>query len=162
MKKISAFLIIMIAMLMAGVCAHAAEFSVDTTSLPMGEAYKPYSAQITMSGGSNDGYSFEFISGFKPTGLTVNEDGSITGTPTSAGYYANMNIRISNVDGTYRDVTFKINIRARSIKINVTAPKNIIYDGNSYTATVKCYDLNGGELTDAVPIIRYGKDNLSS
>ena len=73
-----------------------------------------------------------------------------------------MNIRISNVDGTYRDVTFKINIRARSIKINVTAPKNIIYDGNSYTATVKCYDLNGGELTDAVPIIRYGKDNLSS
>ncbi len=25
---------------MAGVCAHAAEFSVDTTSLPMGEAYK--------------------------------------------------------------------------------------------------------------------------
>ena len=38
MKKISAFLIIMIAMLMAGVCAHAAEFSVDTTSLPMGEA----------------------------------------------------------------------------------------------------------------------------
>ena len=162
MKKISAFLIIMIAMLMAGVCAHAADFSVDTTSLPMGEAYKPYSAQITMSGGSNDGYSFEFISGFKPTGLTVNEDGSITGTPTSAGYYANMNIRISNVDGTYRDVTFKINIRARSIKINVTAPKNIIYDGNSYTATVKCYDLNGGELTDAVPIIRYGKDNLSS
>ena len=73
MKKISAFLIIMIAMLMAGVCAHAAEFSVDTTSLPMGEAYKPYSAQITMSGGSNDGYSFEFISGFKPTGLTVND-----------------------------------------------------------------------------------------
>ena len=54
-----------------------------------------------------------------------------------------MNIRISNVDGTYRDVTFKINIRARSIKINITAPKNIIYDGNSYTATVKCYDLNG-------------------
>lgn len=49
MKKISAFLIIMIAMLMAGVCAHAAEFSVDTTSLPMGEAYKPYSAQITMT-----------------------------------------------------------------------------------------------------------------
>lgn len=162
MKKISAFLIIMIAMLMAGVCAHAADFSVDTTSLPMGEAYKPYSAQITMSGGSNDGYSFEFISGFKPTGLTVNEDGSITGTPTSAGYYANMNIRISNVDGTYRDVTFKINIRARSIKINVTAPKNIIYDGNSYTATVKCYDMNGDELTDVVPIIRYGKDNLSS
>lgn len=35
MKKISAFLIIMIAMLMAGVCAHAADFSVDTTSLPM-------------------------------------------------------------------------------------------------------------------------------
>ena len=35
MKKISAFLIIMIAMLMAGVCAHAAEFSVDTTSLPL-------------------------------------------------------------------------------------------------------------------------------
>ena len=152
MKKISAFLIIMIAMLMAGVCAHAADFGVDTTSLPMGEAYEPYSAQITMSGGSNDGYSFEFISGFKPTGLTVNKDGSITGTPTSAGYYANMNIRISNVDGT----------RARSIKINVTAPKNIIYDGNSYTATVQCYDMNGDELTDAVPIIRYGKDNLSS
>ena len=49
MKKISAFLIIMIAMLMAGVCAHAADFSVDTTLLPMGEAYKPYSAQIAMT-----------------------------------------------------------------------------------------------------------------
>lgn len=162
MKKLSAFLITFMIMLMAGICAHAADFGVDTTTLPVGKAYEPYSAQITMSSGSNDGYSFEFVSGFKPTGIEINEDGSITGTPTSSGYYQNIDIRISNVDGTSRVVTFRLNIRARSIKINVTAPKNIVYDGNSYTASVKCYDMNGDELTEAVPIIRYGKDNLSS
>lgn len=148
-------------MIMAGVCAHAAEFNVENTSLPMGKAYEEYNGQINMVGG-NDGYTFEFVSGFLPEGLTVNSDGSITGIPTSDGYYGYVNIRISNDDGTSRVFTFNISIRPRSIKINVTAPKDISYDGKEHTATIQCYDMNGNELTDLVQIVKYGKDNLPS
>lgn len=161
MKKISAFLIIMIAMLMAGVCAHAAEFDVENTFLPMGKAYEEYNGQINMVGG-NDGYSFEFVSGFMPTGLTVNSDGSITGTPTSAGYYSSMDIRIKHKDGTSRIVSFQINITPRAIKINITAPKNVVYDGDEHKAVIECYDMNDNKLSELVPTVKYGKNYLSA
>ena len=159
MKKLSAFFVMLMLVFAAGVCAHAADFNVTSTFLPEGEAYKPYIAQIEMVGG-NDGYTFEFVSGFKPVGLTVNSDGSITGTPKSSGYYTSMNIRISHTDGTSAVVSFSILTMPRSIKVEVTSPANLMYDGQPHTADVKCYDEEGNLLEGLVPTVKYGSDNL--
>lgn len=161
MKKVFLFLITMSIMIMTGVCAYAADYDVKATSLPSGKAYEPYSAQIEMVSG-NDGYTFEFATGVKPNGLTINSDGSITGTPTTAGYFPYMCVRISHTDGTSRIVNFNVSIGLRSIQIEVTAPKNVVYDGNGHTAELKCFDMDGNELNDMTPVIRYGIYNLES
>lgn len=162
MKKISAFFVMLMLMFAAGICVHAADFDVDGGArLPDGEAYKAYSAQINMTGG-NDGYTFEFVSGFKPAGLTVNSDGSVTGTPTSSGFYSSMNIRISHTDGTSEVVSFSIMVMPRSISVVVDSPANLVYDGQPHTAQVKCYDADGNLIDDIVPSVKYGADWLDA
>lgn len=159
MKKLSVFLITFILLMITGACVYAAEFNVDNLSLPDGEAYKPYNAQINMVGG-NDGYTFEFDSGMKPAGIAINSDGSIAGTPSSAGYYTNINIRISHIGGTSAIKSFSLYISPKKIKVNITAPDNIIYDGNEYTADCQCFDSDTGELVDnVIPKILYGVNN---
>lgn len=161
MKKVFLFLITMSIMIMTGVCAYAADYDVKTTSLPSGKAYEPYSAQIEMAAG-NDGYTFEFATGVKPKGLTINSDGSITGIPTTAGCFPYMCVRISHTDGTSKIVNFNLRIDLRSIQVEVTAPKNVVYDGNGHTAQIKCFDMDGNELNDMTPVVRYGIYNLAS
>lgn len=162
MKKLSAFFVMLMLMLAAGVCAHAADFNVENTALPNGEAYKQYTAQINMIGG-NTGYSFEFESGFKPAGITINQDGSVTGMPTTAGSFKIMRIRISHTDGTSALVNFTIKIYPKKVKLAVQAPENAVYDGiTQYTASGQYYDMDGNQITENTPVLVYGKDRLSS
>lgn len=146
----------------AGICVHAADFNVTGTNLPSGNAYESYTAHITMNDG-NDGYSFEFVSGLKPAGLTIHEDGTIDGTPTSSGFFKSIYIRISNVDGTSAVVKFSVLINPRPIKVNIIAPANAVYDGvTEYTATAQCYDAEDNLLEDLQPQLTYGIDRLSA
>ncbi|MBQ8301179.1 MAG: hypothetical protein IJX57_04365 [Clostridia bacterium] len=162
MKKLSALFVMLMLMIWAGVCAHAADFTVESVYLPDGNAYEPYSAQIQMENG-NSGYTFEFVSGFKPIGLTINSDGTVTGTPTSSGNYTCMTVRISHTDGTSAEVDFAVLIMPRKIKVNIDAPYNAVYDGvTEYTADVTFYDMNGNVLTDITPTVKYGADRLPS
>ena len=145
----------------AGICVHAADFNVTSTTLPAAEAYKNYSAQIEMFGG-NDGYTFEFVSGIKPVGLTFNSDGSVTGIPTTSGFFSFINVKISHVDGTSQTVRFSMPVTPKKVKVTVSAPDNIYYDGNPYTANVTYYDYTTGEeIADATSKVTYGTDNLT-
>jgi hypothetical protein len=59
--------------------------AVTTTSLPAGTVGVPYSAALAAAGGDG-AYAWSVFDGTSlPTGLTLNSDGTITGTPTSAG-----------------------------------------------------------------------------
>lgn len=162
MKKISALFIMLMLMMLGGICVHAADFTVESIYLPTGNAYEPYSAQIQMENG-NSGYTFEFVSGFKPIGLTVNSDGSVTGTPISSGMYSYMKVLISHTDGTSAEVEFSMLIMPRKIKVNIDAPDGAVYDGaTEYTADVTFYDMDGNVLSDITPTVKYGAKQLTS
>lgn len=162
MKKISALFIMLMLMMLGGICVHAADFTVESIYLPTGNAYEPYSAQIQMENG-NSGYTFEFVSGFKPIGLTVNSDGSVTGTPISSGMYSYMKVLISHTDGTSAEVEFSMLIMPRKIKVNIDAPDDAVYDGvTEYTADVTFYDMDGNVLSDITPTVKYGAKQLTS
>jgi hypothetical protein len=58
--------------------------SITTTSLPNGRVNQSYSGTIAASGGTSP-YTFAISSGALPAGLTLNPNGGISGTPTTAG-----------------------------------------------------------------------------
>lgn len=159
MKRIIAFLVGLMVVGAFGICVGAAEFNVKSTMLPYGDAYEEYNGQIELVGG-NDGYTFEYYAGFKPVGVTVNSDGTVTGTPKSSGL-TKMIVRITHTDGSKADVEISMLIRPRNVKVNVTAPKDAVYDGvTEYESTVECYDMDGTILEGAIPTVRYGADKL--
>ncbi len=61
----------------------AANPTITTTSLSNGQVGQAYSATLAATGGTG-GYTW---SGTAPAGLTVNSNGTITGTPTTAGTF---------------------------------------------------------------------------
>jgi hypothetical protein len=65
----------------------SSSLSVTTTSLPNGAVGTTYSGKLTATGGTSP-YSWLLTSGGPlPPGLTLNIDGTISGTPTTAGSY---------------------------------------------------------------------------
>jgi hypothetical protein len=61
--------------------------SISTVNLPNAAYHSAYSAQVTGTGGQ-PGYTFQVISGNLPQGLSMNQFGLITGSPTvSTGIY---------------------------------------------------------------------------
>lgn len=163
MKKLSAFFIMLMLVLTAGVCVSAADFTVANPNLPAGQAYHQYNAQIEIQGG-NDGYTFEYVSGMFPNNLTLHSDGSITGTPTSSGWFSSIGVRITNTaDNTSAIRIFTLNIMPRLVKVKLIMPSNPSYDGvTEYSVTAEVYDTDGTTLLTDVeePIIRYGSERL--
>jgi MYXO-CTERM domain-containing protein len=69
---------------------------ITSASMPNGEVAKPYAEYLQAAGGSQP-YTWSFISGLLPLGLTVNGDGSITGMPANSGVYA---FRVGVIDSS--------------------------------------------------------------
>lgn len=59
---------------------------VATQSLPDATVGVPYSATFT-AGGGNGAYMWSVISGALPSGLSMDVNGNITGTPDTAGTF---------------------------------------------------------------------------
>ncbi len=58
--------------------------SVATESLPMGAVGVPYSVQCFVTGGNAP---YHWSASDLPEGLSISEDGIVSGTPTTAGVY---------------------------------------------------------------------------
>lgn len=69
---------------------------VSTAMLPSGTAGEPYSHIVRATGGTAP-YTYEAESGL-PDGLTMSEDGTISGTPTEAGE-ASVVVKVTDTDG---------------------------------------------------------------
>lgn len=68
---------------------------ITTNSLPNGAVGVPYAATLTVAGGFPP-YVWSIQSGALPTGLSIDTDGNITGTPTTGGTF---NFVVLVVDG---------------------------------------------------------------
>ncbi len=164
MKKFAILTALIVLVTVLGIPALSASLPVSSTTLAAGEAYQPYTSQIQMSGGNN-GYTFRFVSGTLPTGITFSGD-TFSGTPRSSGFYSRINVQITDTaTGVSETVVFSMYIAPRKITINVDAPDGALYDGvTGYTAAITCFDYyTGDNLTDTLrPTARYGSELLSA
>ena len=60
-----------------------AKLVIATSSLPSGQAGKPYAVSLTATGGT-PAYTWQLTGGVLPAGLSLQPGGTITGTPTTA------------------------------------------------------------------------------
>ena len=75
------------------------------------EVAVPFSAKLTPSGGSGT-YTFAIGTGTLPTGLVLGPDGTILGTPRTAGVYR-ATVKVSDSDGRTVDYAANFGVAAR-------------------------------------------------
>lgn len=69
---------------------------VTSSSMLDGTVGSAYSLSLTAAGGSTGTYTWELTSGTLPAGLTLNSDGTITGTPTETVTNTPLTFRVTN------------------------------------------------------------------
>ncbi|MFP5263187.1 MAG: putative Ig domain-containing protein, partial [Blastocatellia bacterium] len=83
---------------------------ITTTSLPFGQAFQAYSAQVTATGGE-PAYSWSLSSGSLPAGLTLNPaTGRVSGTPTVSGTF-NIIVTVRDTGGRSASRSYKMFFR---------------------------------------------------
>jgi len=83
----------------------AKKLAIHPNSLPKGKVGKAYHATITATGGQYPIYTFAFVSGSLPDGLTLSAHGKISGKPTKAGTF---HFTVSVNDPVFKDYTIVI------------------------------------------------------
>lgn len=106
--------------------------SITTQSLPDALTGAPYSHMVAATGGTGP-YSFAVTTGSLPTGLLLASDGTISGTPTTAG---SSTFTVEVTDSTSATAT-----RTYTVNITDTAPPPAPAPPPTWTLT---YDANGG------------------
>jgi len=92
--------------------AVAASKPLATSPVPtLWEVGVPFSAKLTPSGGSGT-YTFTLASGTLPAGLALAADGTVSGTPRTAGAYRAM-LRLSDSEGRTSDYAANFGVAAR-------------------------------------------------
>jgi len=99
--------------------------TITTPSLPAGAVGVPYSQTFTAAGGPSGGgtQSWSLIGGTLPTGLALSLNGTLAGTPTTAGSYPfTIQVLSSSSDGgsTVAFKAFTLDIAAPSPPVTIT------------------------------------------
>ncbi|WP_435020745.1 Ig-like domain repeat protein [Tundrisphaera sp. TA3] len=101
-------------------------------ALPSPTAGSPYSQQVTASGGSGSGYTYSATG--LPTGLSIDANGLITGTPTSTSP-ATVQVTITDGDGASVVKTYNLTADRAATSTGVsTSPGTTIF-GEAVTLT---------------------------
>ena len=87
----------------------AATLAILTSSLPDAVVGKPYSGQVTLFGGVAP-YSVSLTNGPLPAGLSIDNTGLITGTPSAAGNFA-FTVQVTDSAGQPSSTTQALSIR---------------------------------------------------
>ena len=131
--------------LFSGVVAYAADEIVFTGNTITGTYKEAFSGQNvdTATGGSGDGFIYT-SDDFDVDGLTLNPDGTITGTPTEvtapAGVPFTVTATDNGGDSEFEDAEFTIIISPKTITITGVTAVDREYDGTNVV------DITGGAL----------------
>jgi hypothetical protein len=83
---------------------------ITTTSLPFGQVFQPYSAQVAVTGGE-PAYTWSLSSGSLPSGVTLNAStGLISGTPATGGTF-NITVTVRDQGGRSASRSYKVFFR---------------------------------------------------
>jgi uncharacterized repeat protein (TIGR01451 family) len=86
----------------------ASPIQIITTTLPQGAIGSPYDATLMAAGGVPP-YTWVVISGSLPAGLSLNSDGEISGTPTTAGI-SYFTVQVTDFESPPQMATAQLNI----------------------------------------------------
>jgi hypothetical protein len=86
----------------------AAPLQITTSNLPAGQVQALYSTTLQATGGVSP-YTWSLFSGLLPTGLTLQPDGTISGTPTFAGVFPFI-VQVQDAAAQTVSATFSLNI----------------------------------------------------
>ena len=93
---------------------------ITTTTLSTGSVNIIYSSSVAGTGGSGS-YNWSVTSGL-PTGLSMSSSGLISGTPTTAGTYSSVIVRMTDpFYGTYVEKTLEIIVGAETFTVTFNA-----------------------------------------
>lgn len=117
-KMLAGVVVLLLAVVMLpGVPVHAGEaLAITTTSLPEGVISAGYTAGVAATGGTAP-YTFSIATGSLPNGLSMDETGAITGTPTVFG---TSNFTVKVTDDTNASAVAALSIRVRAVPPQIT------------------------------------------
>jgi uncharacterized protein (TIGR03437 family) len=127
------------------------------SSLPTGIVNQPFAGALLAQGGTAP-YTFTLLSGSLPAGLTLNQTGAISGTPTASGVFP-ITVRLTDSAGqsTQADVLINVNSGAFNIT-NTTAPEGFVNSSYSLNLTTAggtgnvAYTLLSGTLPPGITL----------
>lgn len=124
----------------------APSFPDTTTSLPMASLNEEYSTEIQATDEEEADVVYAHVAGTLPPGLTFNADGTLTGTPTTAGTWT-FSVQATDPHGLTDTGSFSLKVNAAPIWATASeAP--MAHVGVSYTFdTEGATDANGDGIT---------------
>lgn len=112
----------------------ANRLAITSSDLPTARVGAPYSASINVVNGVTP-YRFELISGTYPPGTLVFSNGTISGTPTTAGSYT-MRIRVTDNNGNRQEADIRIRVESSGLSfLSSSLPTGEV--GTPYTASIR-------------------------
>ncbi len=93
--------------------------AVTTTSLPDGATGQPYQAQLAASGGEPP-YTWSVTQGSLPPGLTLSNDGVISGTPTAGGSFP-FTVQVTDAVSNTASANLSISVTTGALVITTTS-----------------------------------------
>lgn len=109
--------------------------TISPATLSNGIVTAPYSQTFSASGGTAP-YTFTVASGALPAGLTLNPNGTLSGTPTAVGTF---NFTVSAIDGSGSSCpatsgTISLTIGKADTRLSISAPNPTVF-GQNYAVT---------------------------
>ena len=127
------------------------------SSLPTGILSQPYAGSLIVQGGTAP-YIFSLVSGLLPAGLTLNNNGGLSGTPATSGVFP-VTVRATDAAGQTTQLDLILNINSSTFGFtSVVASDGFVNQSYSYPLTVSggtgpfTYSLLSGNLPAGVTL----------
>ena len=108
--------------------------------LPSGTVGVEYEFNMAATGG-DEPYTWELTDSSLPSGLTINEAGVISGTPTQAGQFGPIYIRVYDANEDYDQQTFYLTINVEALAITTDS---YLPDGTAGSSYLQTFVASGG------------------
>jgi hypothetical protein len=136
-----------------------APLAITTTSLPNGSLGTAYSQTFAATGGTSP-YTWTVVSGTLPAGLTLNQNGTLSGTPTTAGT-STFTVQVRDAAQRVAASGFSIQITGTTAVNNATFQSQslptVMIIGQSYSVTIAMN--NTGTTTWSPGTYKLGSQN---
>lgn len=119
--------------------------SFNDSELPQAEYGTGYNIKFQMQDGTAP-EKVEFTS-ITPAGLTVNADGTITGTPKVVGNYPSLPVKCTDSSGNTIIKEFDLQVMPQEVHVELDGDAAIEYDGETHTLPLKCVEVPDLELS---------------